>query len=111
MALFAAFYAGRFVRRQIAAGERIEAERLRKREIAARAVLPLTLARFIAYADVCAALVIKLGGPEIPPTSVSGMPLAAPPLPLEAVADLERTIEATDDGLVIDTLTRLAGYT
>ena len=111
IALFAALYAGRYVRRQIAAGERIEAERLRRRELAARAVLPLTLTRFVEYAEAGVGLLRRLAGPEIPPVAVSGVALSAPALPQGAIADLERAVEAATDPRVVAVLTGLAAHT
>lgn len=111
IALAAALYAGRYVRKQIAAGERIEAARIERREKAARAVLPLTLSRFIDFSEECAEVVRVLQGPEIPPSSISGVALSAPVIPQTAITDLERTIEAATDDRVVEILARLAGHT
>ncbi|HYG28620.1 MAG TPA: hypothetical protein VD887_00235 [Allosphingosinicella sp.] len=111
IAIGAAVYAGRFVRRQINAGEKIEAERIRKREMAARAVLPLTLTKFIDFSEECAEMVRHLHATDIPAQSISGLTLTAPAIPQTAITDLERTIEAATDERAVELLTKLAGHT
>lgn len=111
IAIGAALYAGRYVRKQIAASERIEAHRVRKREMAARAVLPLTLTKFVDFSEECADLIRRLHGTDIPPQSISGIALSAPAISQTAITDLERTIEAATDEVAVETLTKLAGHT
>jgi hypothetical protein len=111
IAIGAALYAGQYVRRQINLAETIESERIRKRETAARAVLPLTLTKFVDFAEECAKVLDDLSRNDIPASSVSGIALASPVLPQAAITDLERTIEAATDERAVEMLTGLAGHT
>src|SRR5438046_5749031 len=63
IAIGAALYAGRYVKKQIGAGERIEDDRLDRRAKAVRAILPLTLTKFIDFAEECTNIIRRIQGP------------------------------------------------
>ena len=64
-ALYAAWYAGRWVRRQIQHAREVEADRLARESYAARAVLPLALSSVSNYASDCLRALRGLTSPGV----------------------------------------------
>jgi hypothetical protein len=110
VAIGAAIYAGRYVKKQINISERIEDNRLDRRANAVRAILPLTLTKFIDFAEGCTNTIRRIQGPSFGPPSGVMLPMQAPQIPQQAINDLERAIEATRNDLAVEIMTRLAGH-
>jgi hypothetical protein len=110
VAIGAALYAGRYVKKQIAASERIEDDRLERRAKAVRAILPLTLTKFIDFAEECANIIRRIQGPAFGPASGTTSPMLAPQIPQQAINDLERAIGAARNDLAVEIMTQLAGH-
>jgi hypothetical protein len=95
LTLLAALWAGYLLHRQITQTDRIETARMRRRYLAARATLPLTLSALGDYARACVVplnqLIDQLSGESLPRTAtVPDMPR----VPTTGVTELERMIEA-----------------
>lgn len=103
--MFAAVWAGRIVREQIKQSDRQEREKRQQRFVAARSTLPLTLSSISTYATDMADC-LKQYHHQVTKNALHGLLLDAPPPPADAIAALERTIEATDS-VEVNTLVRV----
>jgi len=111
IAIGAAVYAGHYVRRQIRVSETIEADRLQRRERAARAILPLALTKFIDFTEECALILRTVSGSLVPAASATQPPLFTPQIPQQPITDLERAIEAATEPLTVEIMAKLAAHT
>lgn len=94
--------------RQVRGSQRIAREDRRRRERAARAVLPLTLSAIISFAQELALISDRLSGPaneDILTGEVDAPDL--PTWPAAAVSDIRAAIEVSDNGPVEAALTHL----
>lgn len=102
VAIGAAWVAAHIVRQQINQAREQENERLRRREIAARATLPLTLAGLSDYARGSAAeLKSIVAGLDILETFNKAPTMTPADPPAHLIGAVERMIEATSDANVI----------
>lgn len=111
VAIGAAFVGGGYINRQIHQADRLEAERLRRRLLAARAVLPLALSTLSRYTRDCATELQRALGTMRGDTLGRSETLGFPPPPATAIASLTEVIEASGDDRislpVSDLLSRL----
>jgi hypothetical protein len=98
LAIVAALIGGYFIHRQIVAGNAIEADRLKRKFDAARAVLPLTLSTLTEYArsanEHLKLILATKNGEAIPRQSA---PAAPPTVPQIVIDDLRGMIEYSDE--------------
>lgn len=95
IALGAAIWAGNYVRAQINQAERLDYDRRQQRFIAARSTLPLTLSSMSSYATNMGAR-LKTYHQHIVNENLHGLLFEPISPPADAIAALERMIEASD---------------
>ena len=100
MALSAAFVSMYFISKQIKQSEKHERERLKRKQLAARAVLPLMLSHLMTYTQACAeALKEALDNcvdDRLPRTAARPQP---PAVPLDLVMELKQSIESSPSSI------------
>lgn len=106
LALISAIWAGRLVLSQIRQSDEQETKRRNQRFIAARSTLPLTLSAMSNYATDMAYR-LKSFKQSVERDHLDGLLLDPVPPPAEAIAALERMIEATDDANVTKMLRKM----
>lgn len=103
MAIIAAFITVRAIRDQISQQDKLEGERLKRRNRAFRAALPYALSEFMQYTDNCLHCIHELRRSHDEGFPVSNW--SAPSYPVEAASKLSDTIECCD----VDDAKKLAG--
>jgi hypothetical protein len=97
VAIGAAFVGGGYINRQIHQADRLEEERLRRRLLAARAVLPLALSTLSRYARDCAAELQRVLGTMRNDQLGRSEQVHFPAPPATAIASLTEIIEASGE--------------
>jgi len=107
-ALYAAWYAGRWVQRQIHDARRAEIDRLARESYAARAVLPLALSSVANYANDCIGALVALKSAA---TLGSSAPVHfhIPTVPDDAVRPLQQAVRFALEATVAKELADLLG--
>jgi len=107
VAIAAAFIGARAISGQIQQTDRLEAERLHRRFLAARAVLPLALSSLSQYARDCATELYRATGLLRGRSLSQAAPLTFPPPPIAAIETLTEVIEATGSEAVAEPIADL----